>query len=117
MIWSRFLTQQGDLFLNMALNMALEILLVLLASSSVIERGFSTLRRVLRENRLSMKNDRLNQSLIVKCNLPVLRKLINNCDDKIINNAIGLYQVKKKWRWGIRKTRENKEKVYNVYML
>ena len=109
-MWSRFLTQQGDLFPNMAL--LLEILLVLLASSSVVERGFSMLRRVLRENRLSMKNNRLSQSLIVRCNLPVLRKLINNCDDKIINNAIELYQVKKKWRWGIRKTRENKEKVY-----
>lgn len=54
MMWCRFLTHQKELYLNVGL--LLEILLVFLGSSSVVEHGFSTVRRVLRENRLSMKN-------------------------------------------------------------
>lgn len=45
---------QKALYLNVGL--LLEILLVFLGSSSVVKRGFSTVRSVLRENRLSMKN-------------------------------------------------------------
>lgn len=112
MLWCRFISQQIELFPNIC--MLLEILLVMLASSSMVERGFSTLRRILRENRLSMKNDRLNQTLIVRCNLPILKKLRIDCVDKIINDAVELYLVKKKWRWGIRQQKQNKEKVQDL---
>ena len=53
--------------------MLIEILLVLQGSSAVVERAFSTLRRILRENRRAMSKERLNQLLTVKINLPVLQ--------------------------------------------
>ena len=67
----RFLTQERSLYPHM--EMLIEILLVLQGSSAVVERAFSTLRRILRENRLAMSKERLNQLLTVKINLPVLQ--------------------------------------------
>ena len=55
MLWSHFLTQEGSLYPHM--EMLIEILLVLRGSSAVVEQGFSTLRRILRENRLAMSNE------------------------------------------------------------
>ena len=55
------------------MEMLIEILLVLQGSSAVVERAFSTLRRILRENRRAMSKERLNQLLTVKINLPVLQ--------------------------------------------
>ena len=40
--------------------MLIEILLVLQGGSAVVERAFSTLRRILRENRRAMSKERLN---------------------------------------------------------
>ena len=68
---SRFLTQERSLYPHM--EMLTEILLVLQGSSAVVERAFSTLRRILRENRRAMSKERLNQLLTVKINLPVLQ--------------------------------------------
>ena len=63
-------------------------------------------------NRLSMQNARLNQVLIVKCNLPVLRKIIRDAVDSVLNEAVELYKSKKKWRSNLHKSdRKNKEKV------
>lgn len=109
MLWCRFLTHLKDLYPN--ISMVVEILVVLLASSSVVERGFSTLRRILKENRLSMKNDRLSQSLVVRCNLPVLRKLKNDYEKILIQKAVEIYLERKKWRWGIRHDKDKSEKV------
>lgn len=64
--------------------------------------GFSTLRRNLRENRLSMKNDRLNSILMIKINLPVLRTVLFDCDQQIIDAAVTKYYKAKKWRWDLR---------------
>ena len=55
MMWCQLLTHQKELYPNV--GMLLEILLVFLGSSSVVQRGFSTVQRVLHENRLSMKNE------------------------------------------------------------
>ena len=67
-------------------------MLVMLTSSSVVERGFPTVRRSLRENRLSMPYQRLNQTLIVKCNLPVLRKIIPDAVESILAEAVEIYK-------------------------
>ena len=72
------LTNKKDLYSN--ISMFLEILLEFLGSLSVVERGFSTLGKVLCKNRLFMKNKRLNQSLLVQCNMPALSKLVKGCD-------------------------------------
>ena len=79
------------------MEMHIEILLVLQGSSAVVEQGFSTLHRILRENRLAMSNKRLNQLLMVKINLPVLHSLIKDCD-VILKECIRRYYQKKKWK-------------------
>ena len=89
-------------------------MLVMLTSSSVVERGFSTVRRSLRENRLSMQNARLNQILIVKCNLPVLQKIIPDAVESILAEAVEIYKSKKKWRWNLHKSDQNNTEKVNA---
>ena len=86
MLWSHFSTQEGSLHPH--IEMLTEILLVLQGRSAVVERGFSTLRRILRENRLAMSSERLNQLLTVKINPPVLQNLIKDCDNVILKECI-----------------------------
>ena len=102
MLWCRFLSNQHHLYPHM--SKIIEVMLVMLTSSSVVERGFSTVRRSLRENRLSMQNARLNQILIVKCNLPVLRKIIPDAVESILAEAVEIYKSKKKWCWNLHKS-------------
>ena len=89
--------------------MLTEILLVLQGSSAVVERGFSTLHRILHENRLAMSNRQLNQPLMVKINLPVLHNLIKDCDNVILKECIQRYYQKKKWRWSACKEAKSNE--------
>lgn len=96
-MWCHFLTHQKDMYANV--GMLLEILLLFLGGSCQIERGFSTVGRALRENRLSMKNERLNQLLLV---VNCLRKHNKNCNQTIITKAVDVYITKNKWHWGIK---------------
>ena len=66
--------------------------------------GFSTVRRNLCETRLSLKNERLNSILMIKINMPCLRKIIKDCDQVVVEAAVKRYFEKKKWRWNIHKT-------------
>ena len=117
MMWCRVLTSTAHLY--PAASLLIEIMLVMQGSSSVVERGFSTLRRNLRENRVSMDNKRLNQILLVKTNLNSLHKVIKNCDKEIISEAITLYHAKKKWRWSLRDisndTEDDEETLRSIY--
>ena len=49
--------------------------------------------------------------------MPVLRKLIKNCDQTIITKAVDVYMAKKKWRWGIEPKRimETEEVKHNLF--
>ena len=113
MLWSHFLTQEGSLYPHM--EMLIEILLVLQGSSAVVEQGISTLHRILRENRLAMSNERLNQLLTVKINLPVLHNLIKDCN-VILKECIRRYYQKKKLRWPTHKeANSNEEPCGDIY--
>ena len=65
MLWCRFLNKQQHLYPH--ISKFIKIMLVGDANQFVKGR-----RHVLNENRLCMQKARLNQVLIVKCNLPVL---------------------------------------------
>ena len=69
--------------------------------------GFSTLRRNLRESRLSITNERLNAILVLKINIPVLRLVVDDFNNVLINNAVKKYFAKKKWRWAIRPEKDD----------
>ena len=63
-LWSNFIHSHGNFLPNISL--IIEMFLVMLCSSSVVERGVSTSRRNLPATRLSLKNDRLNNILLIK---------------------------------------------------
>lgn len=81
--------------------------------------GFSAIRRNLTENRASLQNKHLNSILLIKINMPSLRKLIKDCDKVIIENAVKKYFFKKNWRWKIRRSenieQESMEKTQHLY--
>ena len=56
-----------------------------------MERGFSTLKRHLQDSRLSLKNDTLNDLLLVRINTPLLRKLDPNYEGKLVQKAVKMY--------------------------
>ena len=66
-------------------------MLVILCSSSVVERGFSAVRRQLRDQRVLMKHALLDESLRIKINMPVLRELFNNCESLVVSKAVERY--------------------------
>ena len=63
------------------------------------KRIFNCKARV--EGKQTMQNARLNQILIVKCNLPVLWRIISDAVDSILNEAVELSQNKTKWSWNL----------------
>ena len=63
-LWSNFIHSHGNFLPNISL--IIEMFLVMLCRSSVVERGFSTSRQNLPATRLSLKNDKLNNILLIK---------------------------------------------------
>ena len=63
-LWSNFIHSHDNFLPN--ISFIIEMFLVMLCSSSVVERGFSTCRRNLPATRSSLKNDRLNNILLIK---------------------------------------------------
>ena len=57
-----------------------------------------------------MRNERLNQILTVKINLNALRKVMEDCDEKIVKACVILYHEKKNWRWKQKSVTPQKEK-------
>lgn len=69
----------------------IELCLCLILSSSTVERGFSTLKRHLSDSRLSLSNEKLDELLVVRINVPVLMKLDPAYEEKLVGKAIDLY--------------------------
>ena len=55
------------------------------------------MRRNLRYKRFKMSNDGLENTLLIKINGPVLRKIHKNFDNILVSRGIDLYFQKKKW--------------------
>ena len=113
LLWFQLSTQEEALYLN--IKIITEIILVIQAISVNVEQGFSTLRKNLRENHLSMSNEGLNQILTVKINLPMLRNLIEDCDNVIINEYVERYYDRKMWRRSLRKEKEVEKINQDIY--
>ena len=58
--------------------------------------------------RLKMTNDRLENTLLIKINGPVLRKIHKDFDNILVLRAIDLYFQKKNWRWNLSTTSKKK---------
>ena len=77
--------------------LVIEIVLSMFWSSSTVERGFSTVNRILTDARLSLSKDALNDLMMIKVNCPVLTKLDSNYEIKMIKKAVNDYLSKKRY--------------------
>ena len=107
-VWSKFLTAQQNQYPHCGL--LVQIMLVILCSSSAVERGFSAVRRQLSDQRVLMKHSLLDESLRIKVNMPALRQLHHNCESLVVERAIAKYHSKKKWRWNVEEPVSKKER-------
>ena len=106
-VWSKFLTKQGSHYPNCKL--VIEIILVILASSSAVERGFSTTKLQLTDRRSHMKNALLNEILRIKINIPMLRKVYVDIETMVVVEAVALYHWKKKLGFKLKDTKKMRD--------
>ena len=95
-VWTKFLNKQGTHYPNC--SQLIKIILVILSSPSDIERGFYTTKLQLTDRRSHMNNTLLDGIFRIKINLPMLGKEYNQIELKVVEDAVKLYQSKKKWR-------------------
>ena len=107
-VWTKFLSTQKDQYPHC--SMVIEIMLATMCSSSAVERGFSAVRRQLRDQRVLMKHKLLDESLRIKINMPMLRELLQNCDSLVVAKAVEIYHKKKKWRWKVKEPAAKKRR-------
>lgn len=69
----------------------IELCLTMSWSSASVERGFSTLKRVLTDSRLSLNKSSLDDLLMIIINLPILKKLDPQYESKLIDKAVDRY--------------------------
>jgi len=87
--WEKIFTDYQDKFPHFLL--IIELCLVMSFSSSTVERGFSTVKRHLSDSRLSLKNSTLNDLLLLRVNIPVLKRLDPNYEEKLIQKGVKMY--------------------------
>ena len=60
-------------------------------ASSTVERGFSTVNRMLPNLRLSLSKNRLNNLLMLRINVPILSKINPDYEAKLIDKTVSEY--------------------------
>lgn len=80
----------GDLLILAELTIAMEW------ASFTVERGFSTINRMLTNTRLVQSKIRLNNFLLLGITVPVLKKLDPNYESKLVDKTIDLQLNKQK---------------------
>lgn len=73
-----------------------ELIIVMEWASSTVERGFSTVNRMLTNSRLRLSKERLNNLLLLRINVPVLTTLDPNYEAKLVDKTVDLYLNKQK---------------------
>ena len=68
-----------------------ELILCIEWASSTVERGFSTMGRLLTPSRKSLTKVRLDNPLMSRVNIPVLKSLDPNYQEKLITKAVASY--------------------------
>lgn len=74
-----------------------ELILSVEWASSSVERGFSTVNRMLTNTRLSLSKGRLNNLLMLRINVPILTSLDAEYESKLIDKAVSQYLSTKRY--------------------
>ena len=72
----------------------IEIILTIFCSSSTVERGFSAVNRALTNSRLSMSKVTLDNIMILRINIPILKEIDPNYEVKLVDKAVSKYLEK-----------------------
>ena len=93
-LWKTIASKHSDKFEQILI--LVELILSMEWASSTVERGFSTVNRMLTNTRLSLSKDRLNNLLILSINVPKL-SLDPEYEGKLIDKAVTRYLSTKRY--------------------
>ena len=88
-LWAMIASKYHDQYPHILL--LVEIILSMEWASSTVERGFSTVNRMLPNSRLSLSKNRLNNLLVLWINVLILSKLNHEYKAKLIDKAVSEY--------------------------
>ena len=94
-LWRIVASKHSETFCNILQIM--EIILCMEWASSTVERGFSTVNRLLTDTRLRLSKDRLNNLLMIRINVPILTSLDPDYETKLVNKAVDYYLSTKRY--------------------
>lgn len=100
-LWNVIFQQHTEAFPNILL--VFEIILCISCSSSNVERGFSTLNRILTASRVSLGKKHIDDLMMIRVNVPTLTTLDPNYEEKLVQKTVKNYLKKKRYH----KTRSN----------
>ena len=98
--WGKVFSLHMDSFQNIL--MLIEICLIMPWGQGIVESGFSTVRRIIPEERSSLANKSLNDLLELKLALPIVQSLKENYAEHVVQRAVDRYLAGAKWRWGLK---------------
>ena len=81
--------------------------------SSTVERGFSTVNRMLTNIRLHLSKVRLNNLLLLQINVTILTTLDPNYESKLADKTVDLYLNKQKLYHSIKSNRSSSKSLSN----
>ena len=73
-------------------------------SSSNVERGFSTINRILTTARISLGKKHVDDLMMIRVNVPTLQHLDANYEEKLVKKATDLYLQQKRYKTHSRTT-------------
>ena len=85
-MWRSIISKHHSSYQNILL--IVELILCIQWASSIVERGFSTASRLLVPSCRSLGKDMVNDLLMLRINLPVLKGLDENYEEKLITKAV-----------------------------
>ena len=94
-LWKMIASKHHDQYPHILL--LVEIILSMEWASSTVERGFSTVNRMLTNSRLSQSKNRLNNLLMLRINVPILSKLDPGYKAKLIVKTVSEYLNKQRY--------------------
>ena len=75
----------------------IEIILCISCSSSNVERGFSTLNRILTASRVSLGKKYIDDLMLLRVNVPTLATLDPNYEEKLVQKTVNNYLKQKRY--------------------
>ena len=111
MIWDAIFKHHSVKFGHILL--LVELIIAMEWESLTVERGFSTVNRMLTNIRLCLSKVRLNNLLLLQINVPILATLDPNYESKLVYKTVDLYLNKQKLYHSIKCNRSSSKSLSN----